>query len=170
MGVSSSPKTGVSINIAALLSANFRKLLPLASSYNARVVAANRRGYPGSAPVSADDMAFLERAAQAPEDDPVILTELRGFWRARARELFEYLVALVNNQAIPATSGDDAGTKGGIVLVGWSFGSVWMTAFLAHLDEFTRKDAQLRKYLRRVVIYGKRQLHMDSRQWRLTTH
>ncbi|EJF58001.1 hypothetical protein DICSQDRAFT_173368 [Dichomitus squalens LYAD-421 SS1] len=73
--------------------------------------------------------------------------------RDRAGELYDYLVNLIQHEDIPLsrTGGEDA--QGGVILVGWSFGSVWATAFLAHEPSF-HSDINLGKWVRRVVSYA----------------
>ncbi|KAH9925863.1 Alpha/Beta hydrolase protein [Epithele typhae] len=130
--------------------ASFAKMLPLAGQHNARVIAVNQLDYPGSATHSPEELAVLQRAVAATPDDGEAAAEMLAYWRARARDVFDYLVALVREKGIPPMQGD----KGGIVLVGWSFGTLWMSAFLAFLSEFDDpKGVELNKYLRRVVLY-----------------
>ena len=139
----------------------FKKLLPLGPANNARVIAVNRRDYPGSALTFEADAALLQRVAGAPED-PARRAELRGFWRDRAREVFDLLVELVRTEHLPETSGAGSDAKGGIVVAGCSFGSVWMSTLLAHIAEFSAPDVQLSRYLRRVVLYGTPHLSTHS--------
>ena len=70
--------------------------------------------------------------------------------KARARELYDYLVDLVRTQNIPRAQGK----AGGIVLAGWSIGATWITALLAHVAEFPVGDVRLGEYVRRLVLYG----------------
>ena len=73
--------------------------------------------------------------------------------RSRGRELFDLLVELVkvSKGGLPLA---DRG-KGGIILVGWSFGTTWMNALLANIASFhTDAEVNLERYVRRVVLYG----------------
>ena len=134
--------------------ANFRKLLPLAAAQNTRLIAVNRRDYPGSTPYSPEERAKFERLAASSPDDVNARAEASEIWRDRARELYEYLEDLVQREDIPQPSyGEGGEVRGGIVLVGWSLGSVWAIAFMAHAPSF-RSDVQLSKWVRRVVLYG----------------
>ena len=75
------------------------------------------------------------------------------FMRSRGRELFDLLVELVkvSKGGLPLA---DRG-KGGIILVGWSFGTTWMNALLANIASFhTDAEVNLERYVRRVVLYG----------------
>ena len=135
------------------MAANFKKLLPYAKQNNARTIVVNRRDYPGSAPYTADEQALLARLASMPSGSEEAANEMKEFSRARARELYDYLVALVKREDIPSARGKGKAATGGIVLAGWSFGVTMMTAFLANVAYFS-SDVQLSKYVRRVVFYG----------------
>ncbi|TBU44929.1 hypothetical protein BD309DRAFT_989907 [Dichomitus squalens] len=65
--------------------------------------------------------------------------------RDRAGELYDYLVNLIQHKDIPLSRRNH--------FVGWSFGSVWATAFLAHEPSF-HSDINLGKWVRRVVSYA----------------
>ena len=72
--------------------------------------------------------------------------------RDRAREVYDYLAELVVREDIPRANGSG---KGGIVFVGWSFGTLWATAFLTHAPNFEPVEGvDLSVYVRRVVAYG----------------
>ena len=135
------------------MTANFKKLLPYAKQNNARIIAVNRRDYPGSAPYTADEQAFLARLASTRSCSGEAASEMEEFFRARARELYDYLFALVKREDIPSARGKGKAATGGIVLAGWSFGVTMMTAFLANVASFS-SEVQLSKYVRRVVFYG----------------
>ncbi len=75
------------------------------------------------------------------------------FLRDRGRELYDYLVDLVKREAIPPIRAEGDDTRGGIILAGWSLGTVSMTTFLANAPSFN-SDIQLSKWVRRVVLYG----------------
>ena len=136
------------------LPANFKRLIPLASHNDARVIAVNRLVYPGSSSHSEADVALLTRAAAAPAGDVAASEDLQTYWRARARDVFDYLASLILFENIPAVEGTGEDAKGGIVLAGWSFGVVWITALLAHIANFAHSDTILSRFLRRVVLYG----------------
>ncbi|GJE93983.1 hypothetical protein PsYK624_101500 [Phanerochaete sordida] len=124
----------------------FRKLEPLAAQYNARLVLINRRDFPGSDPYDDDERAELERMAN---DPPGAQEIIQRFMTRRARELYDFLVKFISQEDIPAANG----AAGGLVLVGWSFGSTFITAFLQALAALPTNDVELRAYMRRVVLY-----------------
>ncbi|KAI0774678.1 Alpha/Beta hydrolase protein [Trametes elegans] len=129
--------------------ANFKKLLPLAKQFNARVVAVNRRDYPGSDPYTPDELATLGRIAQAPPGDADAAAGICAFYRDRARDLYDFLVDFVRREKIPRA----AGNKGGLIVSGWSLGTTLITALLAHVGEFPEGDVKLSEYVRRAILY-----------------
>ncbi|RPD55341.1 hypothetical protein L226DRAFT_491832 [Lentinus tigrinus ALCF2SS1-7] len=137
--------------------ANFKKLLPLAAEHNARVIALNRRDYPGSAPYSEAERAVLARVAAASPDSLSVLEEAREFMRERGREVYDYLLHLVKCDRIPPIQGVGQNAKGGIVLAGWSLGAIWSLAFIVHASSFSSLEVDLSvdlsKYVRRVVLH-----------------
>ena len=142
-----------------LVSANFKRLLPLAAQHNSRVIALNRRDYPGSAPYTAEERATLARLATAsPDTASERGEEAMMFMRERGGEVYDYVLDLVKRDRIPPVHGDGQSTKGGIVIAGWSLGAIWALAFIAHASSFSDSDVNLSQYVRRVVLHGMRLL------------
>ena len=139
--------------LTALHTGIFAKLLPLAHAHNARVVLINRRGYPGAAPYTDEELATLRDAFERLKPDRAAARAmLMTFMRARAREVYDLLEAFVVENDVPIAQ--PAENSGGIVVVGWSFASAWMTSLLAHVAEFEVNDVELSKYVRRVIFHG----------------
>ncbi|KAI0655017.1 hypothetical protein C8Q70DRAFT_924665 [Cubamyces menziesii] len=129
----------------------FSKLLLLAEKYRIRVLLLNRRDYPGSQPYSEEDLALL-RPVKNDGGDAQTLDNLWAFTRDRAVELYTWLATSVTDGTI--RSFDRTTRTGGIVLAGWSLGTVWMMSLLAHGDlACSVSDVDLRKVIRRVVLY-----------------
>lgn len=73
--------------------------------------------------------------------------------KERSKEIVEFLVALIKKEAIPPVN--EFG-EGGIVLSSWSLGAYWLMAFLRNITALsTRCDIELKRYMQRVVVYGK---------------
>ena len=127
----------------------FTPLLPHAHAQNARVVAVNRRDYPGTRPYPPEERALLEKTKETGAVELAL-----EFVMNRGREVLAFLAELVRRDGIPLA--DVRANAGGIVLVGWSLGTVWMNAALAALNAGSDDtlDVDLSKYLRRVIIYG----------------
>ncbi|KAI0365120.1 alpha/beta-hydrolase [Pilatotrama ljubarskyi] len=129
-------------------SGSFKRLLPFAKQYNARVVLVNRRDYPGSDPYTPEELATAARLATTP-DSPETAAEAEAFMRDRAREVYNFLADFVRRERIPRAQTN----AGGLVVVGWSLGSVWITALLANVRLFPEGDVKLSEYVRRVILY-----------------
>ncbi|KAI8973137.1 hypothetical protein BD414DRAFT_468831 [Trametes punicea] len=129
----------------------FTKMLPFAEKYNVRIVLLNRRDYPGSQPYSEEDLALLRPAADE-EAQARAREEAWTFMRRRAAELYDWLATAVKDGTILPVD-RETGT-GGVIVAGWSFGTVWMTAFLAHGDLASAvHGVDLGSVVRRVVFY-----------------
>ncbi|KAI0643306.1 hypothetical protein C8Q79DRAFT_1012603 [Trametes meyenii] len=137
------------------VSDTFTKLIPLSQQYNTRVILVNRRDYRGARPYDDAERALLP--VLVPELDyklAEIASATRNIdvWmKDRAREVYNLLAALVNDKHLPIANSQH--NEGGIIVAGWSFGSVWATALLAHVSSFTRADVDLNLYVRRVVVF-----------------
>ncbi|OJT14443.1 hypothetical protein TRAPUB_9021 [Trametes pubescens] len=132
----------------------FSKLIPLAESHNVRIILLNRRDYTGSLPYTDTERALL--AVLSPEmmsstaEVAAAKKNAATFMQDRARELHEFLVQLIKRGRIYPV--DRQSHKGGIVIAGWSFGTIWMTALLAHVASFPIDDVSLGDYMRSVTF------------------
>ena len=129
---------------------NFKKFIPLAPKFNARVVLVNRRDYPGSAPFTSEERAEFARLASTPAGAPGAAEAMELIMKERARELYDYLVQLVKRGGVVPAQGK----KGGLVLAGWSLGATWLSALLTHVASFPVEDVNLKDYVTRIVYYG----------------
>ena len=102
-----------------------------------------------------EERAGLKALAHAAPGSPDAVRGTAEFMKARARELYDYLVELVRSGGTRPVNREG---KGGIVLAGWSFGSAWMVAFLANVASFGANDVDLSAYVRRVIFYGQSRL------------
>ncbi|KAI0823785.1 hypothetical protein BC628DRAFT_1323902 [Trametes gibbosa] len=127
---------------------NFKKLMPLGQQFNTRVIVINRRDFPGSDEYTPSEKAHLVHLATTPTS-PEITQGVVEFMRARAREVYNFLVDFVKRERIPVREG----STGGLIIAGWSLGSSYMTALLANVRLFPEGDIQLSKYMRRLVMY-----------------
>ncbi|KAA1472012.1 hypothetical protein DENSPDRAFT_777531 [Dentipellis sp. KUC8613] len=121
----------------------FQHMSPFAEQYNARLIFVNRRDYPDSDPYDTDDHKLLEPSGEDTAQN------VRAFMNQRAVELVDFLQFLVEDLNLPQAK---AGS-GGIVLTGWSCSGVFITAVLAHLQTMPHQYDNLRRYLRRAVLY-----------------
>ncbi|KAF5009713.1 hypothetical protein FDECE_4059 [Fusarium decemcellulare] len=142
---SSDYTTVVIIHGLGFHSANFIPMLPFAATHNSRLVVLNRREYPGSDPYTAEERHQLE-AVQEAEDGKALLNE---FMRNRTHEFFDFLTAFVQQEKIPLPNGQ----SGGIILVAWSLGAIWLMPFLLHASSFPVGGVDISKYVRHAIIY-----------------
>ena len=133
-----------------LPTANFERLLPRAHSRNLRMVLLNRQRYPGSVPFSSEELEALAITASAPPRSPEGIAGAETAMKDRARELYDYLVDLVQSERIPPTHDG----KGGIIVVRWSLGAAHISSLLANVASFPVGDVCLSDYVKRVVFYG----------------
>ncbi|CDO72522.1 hypothetical protein BN946_scf184983.g5 [Trametes cinnabarina] len=127
----------------------FKRLLPFAAQNNTRLLLVNRRDYPGSKPYTPEERKHFACVAEGAPDSLQAKEDAKAVMRDRARELFDFLVDYVRREKVPQANGKE----GGIVIVGWSLGSTWITSLLASVDQFPEDDVQLSKYVRRVVLF-----------------
>ncbi|KLO13272.1 hypothetical protein SCHPADRAFT_890150 [Schizopora paradoxa] len=119
----------------------FRKLLPLAGHHYLRIVLLNRRGYPGSKPLTEEELRLIDGPEEQGHEQ---------YFGAQAQELADFLVDFAVKQHLPTASGD----SGGIALMGWSAGNACTLSLLSQpqaIDESTRKA--LEPFLRTMVIF-----------------
>ncbi|KAM5540094.1 hypothetical protein V8D89_006234 [Ganoderma adspersum] len=136
-------------------SAVFTRLLPLSKEYNTRIVLVNRRGYPGSAPYTDEELASFPELLPGDvlQQDLDDAREKLDVWlRERTYEILHFLEDLVKADAIPPAQPEK--NVSGIVVVGWSFAALMAASILSYGPTFpVSSDVDLGKYLRRVVMH-----------------
>ena len=126
----------------------FSRLLPVASKHNARVIALNCRDYVHSTPFSDAELGVL-----AGQDEDAH----SQFLRERGLEIAKFLYYVITELEVTrrASSGGNATSSGGLVLMGWSLGNLFTVAFIAHLSTYPPEVTMtLEPYLKSLVIYG----------------
>ncbi|RPD54565.1 hypothetical protein L226DRAFT_470866 [Lentinus tigrinus ALCF2SS1-7] len=133
----------------------FSKLIPLAKTYNTRLILVNRRDYPGSTPYTEEERALIAPPPHDASAEDIAAAKDNGltFMENRAREVYDLLEDLVRREKIPPANRTKDGRAGGIVVAGWSYAAIWMQALLAFVDSFPVHDVDLSTYVRRVVCY-----------------
>lgn len=131
--------------------ATFDKLFPFVAGLKIRLVTVNRPGYPGATPLSELERKKLDKVSEGQLTNKefgaaVVLDHIK----ASAKKAYDFLVQYVSGQGIQVS--------GGIIVIGWSFGSLIVLGLLAYADDFLTNDSDinLRAYLKHVVLYGKR--------------
>ena len=122
----------------------FTRWLPLAEKQGSCVVLMQHRDYPGADPLNEGELGLL---SLTPPTTPEAAANIELYMKQRAQEFYDFLVNFAEAEDIPV--------EGGFVLVGWSFGTIWITALLAHAASLAVNDVELSRYIRRVFIYGR---------------
>ena len=122
----------------------FRKMFPYGPSHNYRLVSLYRRGYAPSSPWTEGEVS-LYKSSNA-EDGKKHL-RLAGLQIAR------FLLEFATSQGIPKHN--EARKTGGIHLIGWSLGTMFLQAVLANLDGLAAEELDLLEgYLRTFLHLG----------------
>ncbi|KAI0755094.1 Alpha/Beta hydrolase protein [Daedaleopsis nitida] len=120
----------------------YDKVFALAQGADVRLVAINRRGYPGSTALSAEDMAALAGTDEQKE----------AFIQARGLEVATFIDKFIEVNDIPPISED--GTAGGIALMGWSLGCCVSLSVVSHIRSYPQSvQKRLGAYLRAHILH-----------------
>ncbi|KAJ7166068.1 Alpha/Beta hydrolase protein [Mycena filopes] len=116
-------------------SGTFQRLNPFAAPNSLRIICVNRREYPGSSPYSIEDLAVF---AQGSDAQRAVLLDRQG------RDLAMFLDALIELK-VPSS--------GGIALVGWSVGTIYLLAVIASLEALPGATRErLSTHVRSVIL------------------
>ncbi|KAF4600219.1 hypothetical protein EYR40_007331 [Pleurotus pulmonarius] len=126
-------KTVILIHGAAVNGSTFERLHPMAASHNLRTVALNRTEYPGSSKYTEAE-----------------LEELRGgnprFLERTAVRIAFFIAAYIQEAGVPE--------EGGVVVVGWSIGTVSAMAPFSFPEVLPLETYDLlNRYVKRLVLY-----------------
>lgn len=132
--------------LTTVLTDVFQKLLPLAPETGLRVVAINRRDYPGSSTIPASEVSILQLATGGDEQKAALLSK-RGVEVSTFIDRF-----IVQNDILPISAD---GKTGGIAIVGWSLGVALALAAFANIDILPSETrARFATHLRSVILQG----------------
>ncbi|KIK62724.1 hypothetical protein GYMLUDRAFT_259998 [Collybiopsis luxurians FD-317 M1] len=151
---SSNYETIILIHGNSFSNAIFKRLMPLCTKFNLRIVAPSRRGFPGSTPFSPSELALF-----SPEEivQEAASHEMKArFLELRAVEILRFIDGFIQRSSIPPISASSSPSpKGGIGLIGWSLGSTFSMAAVAHMDSSLVSDEmrnRLGQYLRTHIM------------------
>ncbi|KAI0089310.1 Alpha/Beta hydrolase protein [Irpex rosettiformis] len=123
----------------------FSRVLPLASSYQARFVVVTSRGYAGSSEFRLEDIEALKSGDK--EAQAAVVSGL-------GQELARFLSRFIQTHGGPKTSVKNGKRVGGIAVVAWSLGCITLSSFLSHAPQYNEQLREhLGQYLRTVVAY-----------------
>ncbi|KAI0666401.1 hypothetical protein C8Q78DRAFT_984281 [Trametes maxima] len=121
----------------------FEKVSKLAGPAGLRFVAINRRDYPGSTPLTAEDSGVLASGTDE---------QKAAFLKARGVELATFVDRFAEQNNVPAISAD--GKSGGFALLGWSLGNAIALAAVANVDALSApSQARWSSGLRSLILY-----------------
>ncbi|KAK1235463.1 hypothetical protein PQX77_001315 [Marasmius sp. AFHP31] len=117
-------------------------------SSNLRILALNRRDYPGSTPFSDSELEALRG-----EDDGLT----QKFHDNLGRHLWLFLRKFIDEEVVPPIATDDSGGKkkrtGGIVVMGWSYGAAFAIAAFANPEVVGDAYELLERYVKGLLVY-----------------
>ncbi|KAF8891933.1 Alpha/Beta hydrolase protein [Gymnopilus junonius] len=108
-------KTIIIIHGHTFHSGTFKRLLPLAPSRSLRVIALNRREYPGTTPFSAEELRIFKSGS---EEERAKLLAQQGF------DLASFISTLVKQLDLPKD----------VTIVAWSMGNIFLMSLLSSIN------------------------------------
>ncbi|ESK97797.1 hypothetical protein Moror_17362 [Moniliophthora roreri MCA 2997] len=127
----------------------FKKLLPLCAESNIRLVAINRRDYPGSTALTEEELEVFSDNSDSAEQNG----RREEFIRARGLELMTFMNVFIQKHDLPPISEVNGSKSGGVALLGWSLGNATTFSAIASISsapEATRK--RFSAYLRTLIL------------------
>lgn len=122
----------------------FRRLFPFGPEHNYRLVSLYRRGYPGSSPLTEEELALLQSSDAESQKKYMGLLGL---------QIARFILGFAASQALPAYDAENK--SGGIVLLGWSLGGLFLNTVLANLDGLAADELHnLDSLLHTTITYG----------------
>ncbi|KAK0460259.1 uncharacterized protein EV420DRAFT_1332722 [Desarmillaria tabescens] len=120
----------------------FQRVIDLAPSKGVRVVALNRRPFPGSTPLSAEELAIIQTGGT---DD----SQREAFVEARGHEIAMFIDIFIQKFNLPPIS-----SGGGVALLGWSLGATFAPIVISNADTLPEGVRhRLGDYMRSLILY-----------------
>ncbi|KAJ7130777.1 hypothetical protein C8R43DRAFT_1089921 [Mycena crocata] len=146
-GAPSTPSYTTIFAVHGMLFTNliFEKIIDIAPSHGVRVVAINRRHFPGSTPFTPEELNVVFTGGSG--DD-----ERDAQMEARGHEIGTFIATFVQKFHLPPLSAD--GKEGGSVLLGWSVGAPYQLAAIASADTLSEDTRSvLSAHVRSLILY-----------------
>ncbi|KAF9061870.1 hypothetical protein BDP27DRAFT_1234417 [Rhodocollybia butyracea] len=127
----------------------FHKLHSSAHAHNLRTVLLHRRDYAGSTPYSPTELEEISEAKKV-------------FWERSSAQVAEFVVMLVAKEGIPKlttksqSEGSDFDSRGGVAIMGWSFGCATALSLLGTVKNPMISDEHyniLKDYIGDCILY-----------------
>ncbi|KAJ7021455.1 hypothetical protein C8F04DRAFT_1273673 [Mycena alexandri] len=127
----------------------FQQMMALAPTQHytqgVRIVAINRRGFPGSTPFTPEELNVTLTGGSGDAEREVQV-------EARGHEIAMFIAIFIQKFDLPPFSG--AGRPGGVVLFGWSVGAPFTTFAIANADTLPEATREvLRSHVRSLILY-----------------
>lgn len=100
-------------------------------------------------PYNQDELKLLHAGLA---DTPEAAESLREYVKGRGKDLYDFLEEFIAKEKIPRRGSE----SGGIILAGWSFGTVFITSLLANAPTFPKGTVDVAAHMRCVLNYGMR--------------
>jgi len=141
-----SPKKLSCTNLIRLINALdiYKRIMALAPAHNLRIIAINRRGYPGSTPFSESESAIF---ASGTDQEKANLLQQLGI------EINVFIYNFIRKFGLPALSEDTR--EGGFAVMGWSLGTIFAIETVAVWDALPEEVARrLKNEMRGLILHG----------------
>ncbi|PBK96045.1 hypothetical protein ARMGADRAFT_925187 [Armillaria gallica] len=120
----------------------FRRVIDLAPSKGARFVALNRRHFPGTTPLSAEELSITQTGGT---DD----SQREALVEARGHEIALFIDTFIQKFNLPSIS-----SGGGVALLGWSLGATFAPIVISSVDTLPEDvRRRLSEYMRSLILY-----------------
>lgn len=128
------------------LIAIFRRIFPHAAAQNLRLISLTIPGYPGSSPLTDAQAASL--SSNKFEEIAEAVFQL-------SQNLAFGIAHLIRIERLPPLADVSGSKSGGVRILGWSAGNVFLFSLLANLERLDKEvNALLERYVTSMIIYG----------------
>lgn len=124
----------------------FKRLLPSAQERGLRLVTVNWRDYPGSSPYTSEELDEFSSKSYEVQ---------RAAMEKQGNHITTFIENFIKKEDIPPLEREGLKKCGGLTVLTWSLGNVFLFPFLANahrLSEGTRTF--LERYLRTAIVFG----------------
>ncbi|PBK62115.1 hypothetical protein ARMSODRAFT_895896 [Armillaria solidipes] len=120
----------------------FQRVIDLAPSKGVRFVALNRRHFPGTTPLSPEELSITQTGGT---DD----SQREGLVEARGHEIALFIDTFIQKFNLPSIS-----SGGGVALLGWSLGATFALIVISSVDTLPEDvRRRLNEYMRSLILY-----------------
>ena len=122
----------------------FQKLLSIAPSKGVRVIAPNRRPYPGSTSFTDEETRIFKGQKDRDKDE---------WMKTHGHHVAQLIDTLIRRHDLPPVSPD--GQTGGVAILGWSLGAGDVLTSIAHAETLPSNVlSHFVQHVRALILYG----------------